>query len=69
MPSLYNKEPKLKHLEMKNKLEFHMKLCLNLPECGLLEDQSEEDKMMKRIKKTSILNGELFPKLDIQKED
>lgn len=46
-----------------------MKPYSNSLECGLSEDPLEEDKMMKKIKKISTLNGELFQKLDSLKED
>jgi len=62
-------EIKLIIWQLKIYKELHLKLCFNLQECGLLEDLLEEDKMMKKIKKILILNGELFQKLNSQKVD
>jgi hypothetical protein len=47
---------------MKNPKNLHMKPCLSLLECGLSEDLSEEETMMKKTKKNSQECGDLFPK-------
>lgn len=67
-PSLACKVNKLWHQEMKIYKDNLMKLFSNLQECGLLEDRQEEGKTTKRIKKNLTPSGELFQKLDIQKE-